>query len=101
MSTRDGFTFLTNTDVTAEMRATCLRTCPDPEHYMHINYKLIMAHSARVTAAVALHNAGLEFDVIAFRLRWSVQSVQHYVRECSGQIIGDLCQNVLVGAGRI
>ena len=68
---------------------------------MNKNYMLIMAHSVQVTAAVALHNAGLSFDVIAFRLRWSVDSVKHYVHECSGATIGALSKCVLIGAARI
>ena len=95
-----GYTFLTNDDVTQELRATCLRTYPDKNHYMNKNHKCVMAHSVRVTAAVALYTAGQAFDTIAFRLRWSVQSVQHYIRECC-QHIGELCDAVLVGAGRI
>ena len=42
---KKGFTFLQNTDVTDEMHATCLCTYPDKQHYMHINYMLIMVHS--------------------------------------------------------
>lgn len=98
--TSTGYTFLTNDDVTQELRATCLRTYLDKNHYMHKNHKCIMAHSVRVTAAVALYTAGQAFDTIAFRLRWSVQSVQHYIRECC-QHIGKLCDAVLIGAGRI
>lgn len=97
---KPGYTFLQNNDVTDEMRATCLRTYPDKKHYMNINYKLIMAHSVRVTAAVVLHNAGLQYDVIAFRLRWSPDSVKHYVRECSGDPMGDLSAAVVTGAAR-
>ena len=98
--TPTGFTYLTNSDVTDELRSTCLRTYPDKNHYLHKNHKQIMAHSVRVTAAVALHTAGQSFDTIAFRLRWSAQSVQHYIRDCS-QHVGDLCNAVLVGAGRV
>jgi len=97
---RSGYTFLQNNDVTDEMRATCLRTYPDKTHHYNQNYKLIMAHSVRVTAAVMLNVAGLSFEVIAFRLRWSPESVKHYVRECSGHQIGALSQAVLTGAAR-
>jgi hypothetical protein len=95
-----GYVYLTNTDVTQELRATCLRTYPDKNHYMNKKCQCIMAHSVRVTAAVALYTAGQTFDTIAFRLRWSVQSVQHYIRECC-QHIGELSDAVLIGAGRI
>lgn len=97
---KEGYTFLTNNDVTDELRYTCLRTYPDKTHYMNINHKCVMAHSGRVTAAVALYTAGQSYETIAFRLRWSVQSVTHYIRE-QCQHIGDLCQAVLTGAGRI
>ena len=95
-----GYTFLTNDDVTSELRSTCLRTYPEASHYMNINHKCIMAHSGGLTAAVALYTAGQTYETIAFRLRWSVQSVQHYIRERC-QHIGNLCQAVLTGAGRI
>jgi hypothetical protein len=95
-----GFTYITNSDVTDELRATCLRTYPDKSHYMNIHHKCIMAHSVRVTAAVALYMAGESYETIAFRLRWSVDSVRHYIRECC-QKVGDLCDAVLRGAGRL
>ena len=95
-----GFRFLSDNDVTSELRATCRRTYPDPNHYMHQHILCIMAHSVRVTACVALHSAGESEFVIAFRLRWTVQSVMHYIRDCS-QHVGDLCQAVLSGAGRL
>ena len=65
---KTGYTYLLNTDVTNEMPTTCCCTYPDKDHYMNKNHKLIMVHSVRVTAAVALYNAGLPFDVIAFHL---------------------------------
>jgi hypothetical protein len=77
------FTYLTSTDVIGIMRATCLATYPDPEHFLHKNVTRIVAHSLRVTAAVALFNMGFSIDEIAYRLRWQPQSVQHYLRECS------------------
>ena len=95
---KTGYTYLLNTDVTNEMHATCCCTYPDKDHYMNKNHKLIMVHSVHVTAAVALYNAGLPFDVIAFCLWWSAESVKHYVRECSGHHIGQLSDAVLLGA---
>ena len=65
---KSGYTFLMSTDVTNEMHATCLHTYLNKDHYMHKNYKLIMAHSVQVTAVVALYNAHLPFDVITFHL---------------------------------
>ena len=95
---KTGYTYLLNTDVTNEMHATCCHTYPDKDHYMNKNHKLIMVHSVCVTAAVALYNAGLPFDVIAFHLQWSAESVKHYVHECSGHHIGQLSDAVLLGA---
>jgi hypothetical protein len=82
-STSPTFTYLTSTDVIRTMRATCLATYPDPEHFLHKNVNRIVAHSLRVTAAVALFNMGHSIEEIAYRLRWQPQSVQHYLRECS------------------
>ena len=95
-----GYDYLTNTDVTAELRMTCTHTYTDPHHYMHQRKMHIMAHSVRVTAAVALHANKVSFDTIAFRLRWSVPSVQHYIRENS-QNLADLSAAVVIGAGRL
>ena len=95
-----GYDYLTNTDVTTELRMTCTQTYPDTSHYMHQHRLHIMAHSVRVTAAVALHANKVSFDTIAFRLRWSVQSVQHYIRENS-QNLSDLSDAVVIGAGRL
>ena len=64
---------------------------------MHKNYKLIDCHSNRVTAAVALANAGHSADVIAYRLRWKPESVEHYLRECF-RAIGPLCASTIEGA---
>jgi hypothetical protein len=80
------------------MHATCCCMYLDKDHYMHKNHKLIMVHSVCVTAAVALYNAGLPFDVIAFCFQWSAESVKHYVCECSGHHIGQLSDAVLLGA---
>ena len=81
-SSNPTFTYLTPTDVIRTMRATCLATYPDPEHFLHKNVNRIVAHSLRVTAAVALFNMGYSIEGIAYRLRWQPQSVQHYLREC-------------------
>jgi hypothetical protein len=81
--TNQTFTYITSKDVIKTMRDTCLETYPDPTHFLHQNVKRIVAHSLRVTAAVALFNMRYSIDEIAFRLRWQPQSVQHYLRECS------------------
>ena len=56
------------------MQHACRLAYPDPNHYLWLHIHCIMAHSNRVTAAIALYN--LE---IAHRLRWSVESVEHYL----------------------
>ena len=48
---------LMSTDIINVMRDMCKQSYPE-SHYMHKNYKLIDCHSNRVTAAVALANAG-------------------------------------------
>ena len=53
--------------------------------------------SNRVTAAVALSNAGMDIDAIAYRLRWSPPSVTHYLRECS-TAIDTLTEKAITGA---
>ena len=45
-----------------------------------------MAHSLCVTACVALHQANVPAEDIAFRLRWNVDSVKFYLRDCSCDI---------------
>jgi hypothetical protein len=89
--------YLRSTMIIDTMREACTRAYPDPKHEMRIKIKSIDAHSNRVTAAVALFNAGCSIPEIAHKLRWKVDSVEHYLRECS-KYIGDQTQRVLVGA---
>jgi hypothetical protein len=79
------------------MRQACVDTYKDPQHYMRKNIKHIDAHSNRVTAAVALSNAGLSIDEIAFRLRWKPESVEHYLRDCA-RAIGGLTDAAIRGS---
>ena len=60
----------------------CVIAHPDPNHYLRLHIKCLMSHSCRVTAAVALYNAGVSKEDIAWRLRWSVESVDEYLRDC-------------------
>jgi hypothetical protein len=85
-SKKGGYRYLTSRNVIKIMREACILAYPDITHYMRIHIHCIVAHSNRVTAAVALANAGLSIDAIAFRLRWSPASVQHYLRDCSKAI---------------
>ena len=64
---------------------------------MHKKHKRIDCHSNRVTAAVALANAGRSSQEIAYRLRWKPESVEHYLRECP-KVIGPLCASTIEGA---
>jgi hypothetical protein len=78
-----GYRYLCSSEVITMMRQTCVDAYPDKSSYHRIHIKCIVSHSNRVTAAVALSNSGLSIDEIAYRLRWSPQSVSHYLRECS------------------
>ena len=80
---KSGVVLLQSSDVIKVMRSVCLETYPDPQHYYHINYKCIDGHAVRVTAAMVLFAAGVPKEVIAFRLRWKVESVDHYLRDCA------------------
>jgi hypothetical protein len=75
------FTFLKSADLISVLQQACLVTYPDPRHELHKKVKQLVAHSNRVTAAVALHNAGQTDEAIAWRLRWKRESVEHYIRE--------------------
>ena len=94
---RDRTILLSANDVRNVMRNICKLTYPDPNHFMHKNYMQIDCHSNRVTAAVALHNEGVDIPDIAQRLRWSVEAVQHYLRD-SITHIGKMCQAAVCGA---
>ena len=61
-------------------------TYPDPHHELHQKVKQIVAHSNRVTAAIALSNAGVKIPDIAWRLRWKEESVEHYIRETHAKV---------------
>ena len=79
------------------MHRACKIAYPDEQHYLRIRIDRLMSHSLRVTAAVALHNAGVSLDDIAFRLRWNSDAVKLYIRDCY-RTIGDLTSRALVGA---
>ena len=64
------------------LQDACVIAHPDPEHYLRKHIHCLMSHCCRVTAAVALYNAGVSIEDIAWRLRWSAQSVQEYLRDC-------------------
>jgi hypothetical protein len=91
--------FLRDTQVTDTMRRICIDTYPDPQHFLRLNLHRFASHSNRVTAAVALNQAGLPIDDIAQRLRWKPESVAFYLRETS-QDIGVFTSKVIAGAQR-
>ena len=86
-------------EVTRTMRRICVATYPDKSHVLRIHIKRICSHSNRVTAAVALHHAGMSIPDIAQRLRWKEESVAFYLRE-TAQDIGDYTRQAIVGAQR-
>jgi hypothetical protein len=91
------FTMITGDTVSSVMQRACQLAYPDPNHYCRLNINLLMSHSNRVTAAVALYNAGINIPVIAYRLRWSVESVTFYLRDCF-MAIGPLTEAAINGA---
>ncbi|GKY92329.1 hypothetical protein MPSEU_000204000 [Mayamaea pseudoterrestris] len=96
-SARGDYTYLTSGDIIKIMRKAVEGAYPDPAHFLRQNITRIVAHSNRVTAAVALANANMSEDEIAYRLRWSPPSVKHYLRECSIKI-NELTKNTIAGA---
>ena len=96
-STPGQFAFLDGDIVRDVMRFACRLAYPDPRHYMRLHSHLIMSHSNRVTAAVALYNAGVAIPIIAHCLRWSVESVSFYLRDCF-RAIGPLTLKAIEGA---
>jgi hypothetical protein len=91
------FQLIKGEHVQAVMRDACVKAYPDASHYMRQHIDRIHSHSNRVTAAVALHNSGVPVEDIANRLRWTVPSVKHYLRECF-TVIGTLTERAIAGA---
>ena len=79
------------------MQQACKLAYPDPAHYLRIKIDRLMTHSLRVTAAVALHNAGVSLDDITFRLRWNSDAVRLYIRDCN-RTIDELTSCAIAGA---
>ena len=91
------YAFLQGAHVVSVMRKACVAAHPDPDHYLRLHIKRLVSHSNRVTAAVALYNAGVPIEDISFRLRWNSDAVKFYLRDCY-RTIGDLTQRALMGA---
>jgi DNA-binding NarL/FixJ family response regulator len=80
------------------MSYACIIAYPDISHSMrqHAVDRLV-AHSNRVTACLALHQAGVNEEEIAHRLRWKPPSVRFYICESYSKL-GDLTQRAVAGA---
>jgi hypothetical protein len=91
------FTFIKGDNVKHVMQEECILGHPDPDHYMRKHIHLIQSHSNQVTAALAMFNAGVPMETIANRLRWSIESLEHYLCECTTKI-GFLTERAIQGA---
>jgi hypothetical protein len=83
----------------AFMHTACTRAYPDPSHYYRINIRLFQPHSLRITACVALDNAKVPHEDIAFRLRWNSDAIKAYLRD-GAKHIGELTARTVVGVSR-
>ena len=79
------------------MQRACVETYANPQHYLRIHIKRLLSHSCRTFAAVALSNAGVSEDDIAYRLRWNSDAVKLYLRDCY-RMISDLTSRAVAGA---
>jgi len=72
---------------------------PNPSHYLRQPNRLrcIDYHSNRVMVCVALSESNASVDQIAHKLCWSVQSVKHYMRDCSRTVVGASMAKVIQG----
>lgn len=76
------FEFLKGPDITSMLRLACVRACPDERHCLRQRIDCIVTHSNRVAACLMLKQAGFTEEQIANKLRWNVESVKFYLREC-------------------
>ena len=94
-----GYRFLRDSDVTHAMRQIVIATYPNPTHFLRVHITRISSHCNRIYAAVSLRQAGESIATIAQRLRWSEESVSHYLRE-SATDIGNYTASTIMGAHR-
>ena len=94
---RSGYYFLRDSHIRDILRLICIRTYPDPTHYLQVHILRLVPHLNRVTAAVCLHMGGAPLSDIAFRLRWHIASVPTYLRECF-QEVGQIMEQAITGA---
>jgi hypothetical protein len=84
------------THVKTFLHEACLHAYPDTNNYFRRNIKLFQAHSIRITACVALDNAGVAHEDIAFRLRWNSDAIKGYLRDCFRHV-GELTARTVAG----
>jgi hypothetical protein len=96
-STHGDYKFLRGGDISNIMRYACCIAYVNESHYMRQHIDRIVVHFNHVTACLALHQAGVTPEDIAFRLRWQVPSIQFYIHE-SYATLGDLTQKAITGA---
>jgi hypothetical protein len=65
---------------------------------MHQHTDRIVVQSNRVTACLALHQAGITLEDIAFHLHWQVPSVPFYIHESHATLTKLLTQKAVAGA---
>jgi hypothetical protein len=83
-------------NVKAFLQEACRRAYPDPKNYFRRIFQLFQAHSIRITACVALDNAGVAHEDIAFRLRWNSDATKGYMRDCFRHF-GELTSRTVAG----
>jgi hypothetical protein len=81
------------------MHTACTWAYPDPSPYYRINISLFQPNSLRITACVALDNAKVPHEDIAFRLRWNSDAIKAYLRD-GVKHIGDRTAKMVVGVRR-
>lgn len=79
------------------LQQACREAYPDANHQLRRNIHCLMSHCMRVSAAVALQNAGCTEEEIAFRLRWNSDCVKIYLRDCYKNI-GRMTEHAVTGA---
>jgi hypothetical protein len=85
--------------ISSFLQSACIKAYPDPSHFYRANIQLFQAHSLRITACVALDNAGVSHEDISFRLRWNSEAVKGYLRD-GIKHIGELTRRAVIGGSR-
>jgi hypothetical protein len=81
------------------MQTACIRASPDSMHYYWINIHHFQAHSLRITAFVALDNAGVTHENIALPIRWNSDALISFLRD-GFKHIGELTARTVVGVNQ-